>query len=97
VVPTVPSAPKPYDVPVNFRAVVRSNDGRHFVVLETKSNFENRHLLEGDIWPETGLTIKKITLTTVLLENEKGERFLMQDLYSRKARPDATGDASGKS
>jgi hypothetical protein len=96
-VSTTPSAPKPYEVPVNFRAVVRTDDGRHFVVLETKKDFENRYLHEGDIWPETGLTIKKITLTSVLLENEKGERFLMRDLYTKKARPDGTDGGAGRS
>jgi hypothetical protein len=86
-----------YEVPVDFRAVMRGDDGRHLVVLETKSERENRHLREGDVWPETGLTIVKVTMTSVLLENGRGERFLMRDLYARKARPDGKGTDPGRS
>jgi hypothetical protein len=94
-VPTpTPTTPKPYEVPVNFKGVVGTDDGRLFVLLKTKNSSENRYLSEGDVWPETGLTIVRITRTNVLLQNEKGERFLMRDLYGRRARPEASGAGS---
>jgi len=81
--------PKPYEVPVDFRGIVATERGDLYVLLKIKQSGENRRLVEGDIWPETGLRIVKITQASVLLENEKGERFLMRDLYGRKA---ATGE-----
>ena len=91
--PPVTTAPKPYEVPVDFRGIVATEQGDLYVLLKIKLSGENRRLVEGDIWPETGLRIVKITQASVLLENEKGERFLMRDLYGRKA---ASGDgASG--
>jgi hypothetical protein len=78
------------EVPVDFRGVMRSDDGRHFVVLKTRDGAENRHLRQGDYWVEIGLTIKEITLTSVLLEDGNGRSFLMRDLCARKARPGAS-------
>jgi outer membrane biosynthesis protein TonB len=89
-----PTAPKPYEVPVNFKGVVGTGDGKLYVLLKTKDSLENRYLSEGDIWPETGLTIVRITHTSVLLQNQKGERFLMRDLYAKKPRAGVTGAGS---
>ena len=76
---------------MEFRGIVATEQGDLYVLLKIKLSGENRRLVEGDIWPETGLRIVKITQASVLLENEKGERFLMRDLYGRKA---ASGDGS---
>ncbi len=80
-------------MPVNFKGIVGTDDGKLFVLLKVKQSGENRYLSEGDVWPETALSIKKITRTSVLLVNEKGERFLMRDLYGKKAKPGKTGGA----
>lgn len=85
--PVTPPAPKPYEVPVNFKGFMGAPDGSWYALLKVKTTGENRRLAEGDIWPETGLRIVKITQNSVLLENEKGERFLMRDPYGRKALP----------
>jgi hypothetical protein len=79
--------PKPYQVPVDFRGILATETGEMNVLLKIKQTGENRRLVEGDIWPETGLRIVKITQSSVLLENDKGERFLMRDLYGRKTAP----------
>ncbi len=82
-----PTTPKAYQVPVSFVGVSRVN-GRPAVYLKVKSSGEDRVLHDGDIWPDTGLTIVKITFTSVLLENEKKDQFLMRDLYARKKLED---------
>jgi len=74
---------------VDFRGILATDSGELFVLLKVKQSGENRRLVEGDIWPETGLRIVKITQTSVLLENDKGERFLMRDLYGRRTAPGA--------
>ncbi len=92
--PTVPrpTTPRPYEVPVNFKGVVGIGDSKLYVLLKTKNSLENRYLSEGDIWPETGLRVVRITRSSVLLQNDKGERFLMRDLYAKKPPPeDGTG------
>jgi len=90
--PIKPTAPKPYEVPVNFKGVVSIGDGKLYVLLKTKDSRENRYLARGDIWPETGLNIVRITHGSVMLQNDKGERFLMRDLYAKKTRPGETPD-----
>jgi hypothetical protein len=80
---------------VDFRGIVATERGELYVLLKIKQTGENRRLVEGDIWPETGLRIVKITQASVLLENEKGERFLMRDLYGRKAAASEGGEAPG--
>jgi hypothetical protein len=79
-----------YEVPVNFRAVLRTGEGEPCVVLKTKAGGENRRLVEGDVWPDINLRILRITMSSVLLQDDQtGERFLMRDLYGKKA---AAGD-----
>ncbi|HOX08033.1 MAG TPA: hypothetical protein PK280_16665 [Planctomycetota bacterium] len=83
----VVSRPQPWQVPVDFRGIVATEAGDLNVLLKIKATGENRRLVEGDIWPETGLRIVKITQSSVLLENDKGERFLMRDTYGSKLAP----------
>jgi hypothetical protein len=85
--PVPDRSPKAYQVPVSFVGVSRVK-GRPAVYLKVKSTGEDRVLHDGDIWPDTGLTIVKITFTSVLLENEKKDQFLMRDLYARKKLDD---------
>ena len=92
--PDTAPAPKPYQVPVDFRGILAADSGELFVLLKVKQTGENRRLVEGDIWPETGLRIVKITTVSVLLENDKGERYLMRDLYTRKGTPEADADST---
>ncbi len=88
--------PEAYDVPANFIGVHRPAGGRWRVVLKAKQNGENRGLDAGDVWPDLNLRIIRITSHSVLLENEKGKRFLMRDLYGRRAgRRDSARAGSG--
>ena len=92
--PDTAPPPKPYQVPVDFRGILAADNGDLFVLLKVKQTGENRRLSEGDLWPETGLRIVKITTVSVLLENDKGEKFLMRDLYTRKGTPEADADSA---
>lgn len=82
----------PYQVPVNFMGVYRlAPSGECRVLLKGKRSGENRWLVAGDEWPETGLRVVRITESSVDLRNEKGELFRMLDLYGRRAADGAQG------
>ncbi len=77
--------PEVYEVPADFIGVHRPSGGRWRVVLKAKQDGENRGLDAGDVWPNLNLRIIRITSHSVLLENKRGKRFLMRDLYGRRA------------
>lgn len=78
--------PKPYEVPVSFTGVYEPPEGGELcVLLKDKRTGERRRLVRGDMWPEINLRIVEISKSSVLLENEKGERFLMRDLLGRRS------------
>lgn len=80
-------APEPiYNVPVNFTGIYAPPEGGElYVLLKDKVTGERRRLVKGSIWPEINLRIVEINWTGVLLENEKGRRFLMRDLFGRRS------------
>jgi hypothetical protein len=84
--PVAGTGHKAYEVPVNFRGVEQTADGRCKVILEIKATGEHRHLGAGDVWPDTGLTIVDIAMSRVILRNAKGETFVMLDLYGSRVR-----------
>lgn len=89
-------APEAYEVPASFIGVHRPSGGQWRVVLRAKQDGENRGLDTGDVWPNLNLRIIRITSHSVLLENEKGKRFLMRDLHGRRAaRRDSARAGSG--
>ncbi len=73
------------EIPASFRGVLRPIGGRWRVILEEKGGAETRSLFEGEVWPDLNLRILRITSDSVLLENERGKRFLMPDLYRSRA------------
>lgn len=75
-------------MPVYFKGVVRAQGGECQVLIKDKETGEYRRLAAGDMWPEHNLRILKITMQSVLLENEKGERFLMRDVDKPPAEDD---------
>ena len=80
---------KPYQIPVNYQGIMVTNDERH-VVLKLKQNGQNRRLVEGDVWPEVGLRIVKITQNWVLLQDDKdGQLYKMRDAYGGRPGADA--------
>jgi hypothetical protein len=77
--------PEPYRVPVNFMGVYGPpGGGELYVLLRDKRTGERRRLVRGEMWPEIDLRIVAIDWNSVLLENEKGKRFLMRDLMDRR-------------
>ncbi|MHC4917627.1 MAG: hypothetical protein ACYTGB_19295 [Planctomycetota bacterium] len=74
-----------WEVPASFRGVLRPPGGRWRVILEAKRGEETRSLFEGEVWPDLNLRILRITSDSVLLENVRGKRFLMPDLYRSRA------------
>ncbi len=76
--------PTELPLPVSFVGVLRADDGAFFVGLRDRMTGETRRLVEGDVWPELGLRILKISMSGVLLENEGHARFVMRDFYGRR-------------
>jgi hypothetical protein len=74
-----------WEIPARFRGVLRPIGGRWRVILEEKGGAETRSLFVGEVWPDLNLRILRITSDSVLLENERGKRFLMPDLYRSRA------------
>ncbi len=80
VTPTKPVVkPKLYELPVTL-AGVYIRDGRNYVVLKDKQNDGYIKLIEGEKYPDLGISVVKVTKGSVVLANDEGKHFLLRDL-----------------
>ncbi len=81
--------PKAYDLPVRYigRIEVGGMNGR--TVFVVKENGKYVAVKEGEELPGLGVRVVRATKNVVIVENEKGTRFRLNDLLRAKAPEDA--------
>jgi hypothetical protein len=77
--------PKPYDLPVRYigRVEVGGRNGR--TVFVVKENGQYVSVKEGEELPGLGVRVVRATKNVVIVENEKGQRFRLNDLLRKGA------------
>ncbi len=85
--------PKPYDLPVRYigRIEVGGMNGR--TVFVVKENGKYISVKEGEELPGLGVRVVRATKNVVIVENEKGQRFRLNDLL--RARAAGGGEDAG--
>ena len=83
--------PKPYDLPVRLagRVEVGGRNGRTIFVVKGDGKYVA--VKEGEDLPGLGVRVVRATKNVVIVENEKGQRFRLNDLLRTKKNGDAEG------
>ena len=75
-----PRAKAPYEIPVEMRGWwVAVRRGGLAAIFRDKENGELLEVHEGDVLADFGITIIRVTRTGVLVENDKGDTYLIRD------------------
>ena len=72
--------PKPWEKPMHVKGAWRVVGGQTVAIFESKETGEKWSVREGDEIAELGVKVVKVTPSVIIVENEKGERFRLQDL-----------------
>ncbi len=72
---------RPYELPVEYRGWIAIGDDL-VAHLRDKANGKLLQVRQGDQVPDLGLTILSVGRAGVILENDKGDRFLLRELLS---------------
>jgi len=88
--------PKPYDLPVNLVGRVKVGDVDSRTVFVVKEDGRYVAVREGQDLPGLGVRLVRATKSIVIVENEKGQRFRLDDLLrARAAAEEAAGGDGG--
>lgn len=71
---------KPWEKTMNVKGAWSIEGGPTFAFFESKETGEYWNVREGDEIAELGVKVVKVTPSIIIVENEKGERFRLQDL-----------------
>ncbi len=74
-----PRTPKLYELPVTL-AGIYMREGKNYALLKDKQNDGYIKLVEGEEYPNLGISVVKVTKGSVILANDEGKHFLLRDL-----------------
>jgi len=91
----VAAKPKPYELPVRLAGRVKVGHKRGRTIFVAKEDGRPFAVKEGEEIPGFGVRVVLATKNVVIVENEKGKRFRLEDLLRAKAAEDAGEEAGG--
>ena len=88
--------PKPYELPVRLAGRIRVGHKSGRTIFIAKEDGRYFAVKEGEEIPGFGVRVVLATKNVVIVENEKGKRFRLEDLLRAKADEEADEEAGGE-
>ena len=95
--PKPAAKPKPYDLPIRAVGRLQVGGGAGRTIFVVKEDGRYVAVKEGEELPELGVRVVRATKNVIIVENEKGQRFRLNDLLrARGSGGEEQGEAGGE-